>query len=118
MPNYSDEPERPRAEPEIIPPGRGNGRGRGPAWPQPPFGFTQNHGPQNHGPQNHGSQNYGSQRVFVGRIGPLGFALLLAMVGLFGAVMLLVLIGTALIWIPVIAVFLIIAAVGGLIRRL
>jgi hypothetical protein len=113
MPNYSDEPERPRAEPEIIPPGRGNGRGRGPAWPQPPFGFT-----QNHGPQNHGSQNYGSQRVFVGRIGPLGFALLLAMVGLFGAVMLLVLIGTALIWIPVIAVFLIIAAVGGLIRRL
>jgi hypothetical protein len=32
--------------------------------------------------------------------------------------MLLVLIGTALIWIPVIAVFLIIAAVGGLIRRL
>jgi hypothetical protein len=108
MPNYSDEPERPRAEPEIIPPGRGNGRGRGPAWPQPPFGFT----------QNHGSQNYGSQRVFVGRIGPLGFALLLAMIGLFGAVMLLVLIGTALIWIPVIAVFLIIAAVGGLIRRL
>jgi hypothetical protein len=108
MPNYSDEPERPRAEPEIIPPGQGNGRGRGPAWPQPPFGFT----------QNRGSQNYGSQRVFVGRIGPLGFLLILAMVGLFGAVMLLVLIGTALIWIPVIAVFLIIAAVGGLIRRL
>jgi len=112
MPNYSDEPERPRAEPEIIPPGRDNGRGR-PAWPQPPFGFT-----QNHDSQSRGSQGYGSQRVFVGRIGPLGFALLLAMVGLFGAVMLLVLIGTALIWIPVIAVFLIIAAVGGLIRRL
>ena len=50
--------------------------------------------------------------------GRSGFSLILAMVGLFGAVMLLVLIGTALIWIPVIAVFLIIAAVGGLIRRL
>jgi hypothetical protein len=108
MPNYSEEPERPRAEPEIIPPGRGDGRGRGPAWRQPPFGFT----------QNHGSQNYGSQRVFVGRIGPLGFLLLLAMVGLFGVIMLLVLFATALFWIPVIAVFLIIAAVGGLIRRL
>jgi hypothetical protein len=102
MPNYSEEPERPRAEPEIIPPGRGNGRGRGPAWP-PPFGFTQSQGPQ---------------RVFIGRIGPLGFALLLIMIGLFCAVRLLVLIGTALIWIPVIAVFLIIAAIGGLIRRL
>ncbi len=103
MPNYSDDPERPRAEPEIIPPGRGNGRGRGPAWPPPPFGFN---------------RSQGTQRVFVGRIGPLGFVLLLAMIGLLGAVLLLVLIGTALIWIPVIAVFLIIAAVGGLIRRL
>jgi hypothetical protein len=103
MPNYSEEPERPRAEPEIIPPGRSTDPGRGAGRRPPPFGFT---------------QNYGAQRVYIGRIGPLGFALLLAMVGLFGAVLLLVLIGAALIWIPVVAVLVVIAAVSGLLRRL
>ena len=56
--------------------------------------------------------------MFVGRIGPLGFALLLAMVGVFAAILLLVLFATALFWIPIVAILLIVAAVGGIIRRL
>jgi hypothetical protein len=100
MAKYSNEPERPRAEPEIIPPDRG-GR-RGPDWP-PSYGFT---------------QARSAHRVYVSRIGPFGFALLMLVVGLLGGVLLLALIGAALIWIPVVAVFLVIAAVSGLLRRL
>lgn len=108
MADNSNKPERPRVEPEIIPPNRGGGPddrfgGRTPNWPpQPPFGYAA------HGPQ----------RVFVGRIGPLGIALLLLAMSLFGAVFLFVLIGTALIWIPVAAVLLVVAGVVGLFRRL
>lgn len=104
MANNSDEPEQPRAEPEIIPPARGaRPRDRGPTWPPPPHGYTQMHG---------------TQRIYVGRIGPFGFALIMLIVGLMAAVMLLILIGTALIWIPLVAVLLVIAAISGLLRRL
>lgn len=99
MPTYRDEPERPRHEPEIIPPDRDSGRGS--AWP-PSHGFNQRR----------------SQRIYVTRIGPLGFALLMLIVGLFAGVLLLALIGAALIWIPVAAVLLIIAAIAGVLRRL
>ena len=103
MAKNPNEPERPRVEPEIIPPDRGGGPGgRGPSWP-PPYGFT---------------QTRGTQRIYVSRIGPFGFALIMLIVGLLAAVMLLVLIGTALIWIPVVAVLAIIAAISGLLRRL
>jgi len=101
MAKSSNEPERPRAEPEIIPPDRG--RGRAPSWPPPPYGFT---------------QARGTQRVYVSRIGPFGFALLMLVVGLLAAVLLLALIGAALIWIPVVAVLVIVAAISGLLRRL
>jgi hypothetical protein len=97
MANNSDRPERPRVEPEIIPPDRsGRTGGRRPDWPPP----------------------YGTQRVYIGRIGPFGFALLMLVVGLLGAVMLLILIGAALIWLPVVAILVVAAAVAGLLRRL
>jgi hypothetical protein len=99
MPIYRDEPEVPRQEPEIIPPDRGSGRSS--AWP-PSHGYNQRR----------------SQRIYVTRIGPLGFALLMLIVGLFAGVLLLALIGAALIWIPVAAVLLIIAAIAGVLRRL
>jgi hypothetical protein len=107
MAQAPDEPERPRFEPEIIPPRRGGGhddRGPagGPAWPPPPFGFT---------------QAGGTQRFYVRKVGPFGFALLMLVVGLLVALMLLILIGTALLWIPVIAVLAVIAAFSGLFRR-
>jgi hypothetical protein len=107
MADNPNKPERPRAEPEILPPERSSGpddrrfRGRGPNTP-PPFGTTA----------------HGTHRVYIGRIGPFGFALLMLVIGLLGAFMLFILIGAALIWIPVVAVLLVIAAISGLFRRL
>jgi len=101
MARHPDEPERPRAEPEIIPPDRG-GRGRDTGWP-PAYGFT---------------QMRGTQRVYVGRIGPFGFVLIMLIVGVLAAVLLLLLIGAALLWIPVVAALVVIAAISGLLRRL
>jgi hypothetical protein len=98
----SNEPERPRVEPEIIPPDRRGPNDRGASWP-PPYGFT---------------QMRGAHRVYVSRIGPFGFALIMLVVGLLAAVMLLILIGAALLWIPVVAVLVIIAAISGVFRRL
>lgn len=101
MPSNRDQPERPRREPEIIPPG--NDRpGRDSRWP-PSHGFN---------------ERRSTQRVYVSRIGPFGFALLLLMLALFGGVFLLALIGAALIWFPVLLVIAVIAAIAGLIRRL
>lgn len=60
----------------------------------------------------------GMHRIYVSRIGPLGFAIIMLVVGLFAAIMLLLLIGAALIWIPVVAVLVVIAAISGLLRRL
>jgi hypothetical protein len=101
MPSNRDQPERPRREPEIIPPG--NDRpGRDSRWP-PSHGFN---------------ERRSTHRVYVSRIGPFGFALLLLMLALFGGVFLLALIGAALIWFPVLLVFAVIAAIAGLIRRL
>jgi hypothetical protein len=101
MPSNRDQPERPRREPEIIPPD--NDRpGRDSRWP-PSHGFN---------------ERRSTHRVYVSRIGPLGFALLLLMLALFGGVFLLALIGAALIWFPVLLVFAVIAAIAGLIRRL
>lgn len=98
----SNEPERPRVEPEIIPPNHFGRHYRDERWP-PPHGFT---------------QMRGTNRVYVGRIGPFGSALIMLIAGLLAAVLLLILIGAALIWIPVVAVLVVIAALSGLFRRL
>lgn len=101
MPNQREQPERPRHEPEIIPPGK-DWPGRDPAWP-PNYGFD-------------GRRS--THRIYVGRIGPLGFVLFMLIAALFGGLLLLALIGAALIWFPVLLVFLVIAALAALIRRL
>jgi hypothetical protein len=101
MANNRDQPEQPRHEPEIIPPGD-HWPDRDASWP-PPCGH---------------SQRRSSHRIYVGRIGPLGFALFILIVALFGGIFLLVLIGAALIWLPVLLLFAVIGAVVGLIRRL
>ncbi|MGA8321415.1 MAG: hypothetical protein WBE48_26305 [Xanthobacteraceae bacterium] len=103
MAAYSNEPERPRIEPEILPPDRSDRAAGRDGWPPHPHGAG------------YGS---GSQRIFVTRIGPFGFALAMLVVGLFAAVLLLLLIGTALIWLPFVAAILIVGAVAGLLRRL
>ena len=101
MPSNRDQPERPRREPEIIPPGN-DWPNRDSRWP-PNYGFN---------------EARGTHRVYVSRIGPFGFVLLLLMLALFGGIFLLALIGAALIWFPVLLVFAVLAAIAGLIRRL
>ncbi len=51
------------------------------------------------------------------RIGPFGFALMMLIAGLLGAVFLLALIGTALIWIPLVAALVLAAFISRLFRR-
>jgi hypothetical protein len=101
MPSHSDKPERPRQEPEIIPPGND--------WPRQDSRFPPNYG---------FDERRSTHRIYVSRIGPLGFALFMIIAALFGGVLLLALIGAALIWFPVLLVFAVIAAIAGLIRRL
>jgi hypothetical protein len=99
MADDSRQPERPRVEPEIIPPDRSGQRSDWdrPAWRSPGAAWTGT-----------------TQRIYVGRIGPLGFAvLMLALVSLV-AILFLAIIGTALIWLP----FLLLAAVAAALYRL
>lgn len=94
-------PERPRAEPEIIPPDRSA------------------HSPWQRTWQTRWGQDgtRSTQRVFVMRPGPLSSAiLLLALVLIVGAIALTV-IGAFLIWIPVVALFVAVAAVYRFLRR-
>ena len=83
------QPEEPRAEPEIIPPGRARERGSA-EWV-----FRDQHG---------------THRVFVTRLGPFSLIAMLLLVGLVAAVVLALLLGAVLIWIPV-AVLLIVVAI-------
>jgi hypothetical protein len=108
MADNSTKPERPRAEPEIIPPDRSGGRGGsgGGGWPPPPYGYTG------------GYTGRGAHRLYVTRIGPIGFALLMLVVGLLAAIMLLILVGAALIWIPIVVVLVLAAAISRLLRWL
>ena len=91
-------PERPRAEPEIIPPDR---TGREYAWRRRewrPYGYTN-----------------GTHRIYVGGIGPLGIAILILLLGVVIAVGLLAIIGAVLFWIPVLVLL---VAAGALFRFL
>jgi hypothetical protein len=75
-------PEQPRAEPEIIPPGRAGRRERA--------AFVSV------------DERDGIRRVYVARPGPFTIMLALAILGLIGLVMLIVLLSVALVWIPVV----------------
>ena len=80
----SSRPERPRSEPEIIPPGRGGRRdGRGYVWTA-----TDEHG--------------GTQRIYVAQPGPFAIIAALVIAGLVLAGIVLLLLGLVLFWIPVI----------------
>jgi hypothetical protein len=98
MAQNRNEPELPRAEPEILPPDRGRSGGR--SWP--PYGDA---------------QARGTHRIYVTRIGPFGFALAMLAVGLLAAVFLLLIIGTALLWLPVVIGLAVIAAIFRIFRR-
>jgi hypothetical protein len=95
MSDHSDQPERPRAEPEIIPPSRGR-------YPSgSPYIFTQG----------------GTHRIYIRRVGPVGIALVMLFAALIVAAIFITVIGAVLVWIPIVALAVIIAAFYRLFRR-
>ena len=114
MADDQNPPERPRTEPEIIPPDRTGGRGGNSPWQA-----TRQTGTWQTGWNPDGGQDgaWRTQRVFVMRPGPLGFAVLVLVLGLIVAAIVLTVIGAFLIWIPVVALFVAVAAVFRFLRR-
>lgn len=101
MAENSNQPERPRLEPEIIPPDRTR---REPDWAQSAW-------------RPYASTSGGTHRIYVAGLGPFGIALLMLIVGIVAAVILLAVVGAVLIWIPVFALLLAAGVVFRLLRR-
>jgi hypothetical protein len=100
MANDQDRPEKPRAEPEIIPPDRSGRRAewQQAAWPYGPSGGA------------------GMNRIYVTRVGPFGVAMLTLVLALLTAAILLVFAGAIVIWLPVIALLIVVGAVVRFLR--
>jgi hypothetical protein len=101
MTDNHDRPERPRFEPEIIPPDHGEHQSdwRNTPWRSGPFGYTR-----------------ATQRVYVTRISPFSVVLVLLAIAAIVAIILVAAVGAILIWIPVIAAVLVIGALLRLFR--
>jgi hypothetical protein len=103
----TNQPQRPRAEPEIIPPDRTprrSDRHQQTRHQQTWRPFTSTVADETH-------------RIYVARLGPFGIALLMLIVGVLAAVMLLAVVGAVLIWIPLVALLVAVGAVFRLLRR-
>jgi hypothetical protein len=108
MANDKDQPELPRVEPEIIPPDRqerepARGPGRGSDW----RAAWRPDGP---------SQTGGMHRVYVTRIGPFGFAMLMLGFAILAAAILLIFAGAILLWLPVVALLIVVGAIVRFLR--
>jgi hypothetical protein len=97
MADDTNPPERPRVEPEIIPPDR---TGRYSPWSSDPFTATR-----------------GTQRVYISRVGPFGIALLLLAFAAVATIVMIAILGAVLIWIPIVAVALAAGALFRVLRR-
>jgi hypothetical protein len=105
MANDRDQPELPRVEPEIIPPDRdGRGPGRGADWRRPAW--------RPYGP----NETAGMHRVYVARIGPFGFAMLMLGFAILAAAILLVFSGAILLLLPVVALLIVVGAIVRFLR--
>jgi hypothetical protein len=102
MPRKSNKPEQPRVEPEIIPPERTR---QGMDWRQPAW--------RPYGP----GQAGGSYRVYVGRVGPFGVAMLALAFAILAVVIVFAIIGAVLFWIPIVALAVVAAAIFRFLRR-
>lgn len=89
-------PQRPRVEPEIIPPDRSPRR---PGWGGEEFTVTG-----------------ATHRLYVARLGPFGGVLLLLALVALAVIILLALLGALLLWLPVIALIVLIGGLAGLLR--
>jgi hypothetical protein len=101
MASDRDQPELPRVEPEIIPPDRA---GRGPGWRRPAW------------PPYRQGETPGMHRVYVTRIGPFGFAMLTLAFAILAAAILLVFAGAILLWLPVVALLIVVGAIVRFLR--
>jgi hypothetical protein len=101
MSEYSNRPERPRLEPEIIPPARGR---RESGWQYDVW-------------QPYASSTGGPHRLYVARLGPIGLAILMALIGIGVAVLVLAVVGALLIWIPILALLVAAGVIFRLWRR-
>ena len=101
MAHYSDRPERPRLEPEIIPPARGRLE---PGWQ---YDVWEPYAP------NAGT----THRVYMAKLGPFGLAMIMLAVGFAAGVILLAVVGALLVWIPILALLVGAGVVYRLLRR-
>lgn len=103
MTDNRNKPERPRYEPEIIPPDHGGRQSdwRYTPWRDNPFGDART-----------------TQRVYATRLGPFGIALVLLAIAAIVAIVLIAAVGAVLIWVPIIVAVLVIGAVFRLLRGL
>jgi hypothetical protein len=106
MTDDHEPPERPRYEPEIIPPDHGERQSdwrstpwRDSNWRGSPFGGGRT-----------------AQRVYVTRVGPFGIALMLLAIAAIVAIIVIATVGALLIWVPVVVAVLIVGALFRLFR--
>jgi hypothetical protein len=98
------EPERPRSEPEIIPPGQDGRAGRGPE--RGPGGIWMRV-----------EETDGRQRIYVGRPSIPALILGLMIVGFVAALAFLAMAGLLLVWMPILVVGIALALLSNKIRR-
>jgi len=102
-----DQPERPRTEPEIIPPDRA-GRSE---WHRSPW---RDEAPWR---DDRFAQARGTQRIYVGRLGPFGVALLVLAIVAIVSIIVIAALGALLIWLPIVAALVVGGALFRLLRR-
>lgn len=101
MAHYTDRPERPRLEPEIIPPARGR---REPGWQ---YDVREPYAP------NAGT----THRLYMAKLGPFGLAMIMMGIGFVAALILLAVLGALLVWLPILALLVGAGVVYRLLRR-
>lgn len=103
MASGANRPERPRLEPEIIPPGLGRAGWGDQRWPNETRSF--------------GSESGITYRIHIARLGPVAIAMLLLLMGVIGVAILLTVVGAMLVWIPLVGLLVGAGALYRLLRR-
>jgi hypothetical protein len=106
MAEDSNQPEQPRVEPEIIPPDR----------PRRQSDWRQSNWPPRWRPYQFGQARQ-THRIYVTRLGPFGCALLFLVLAILAAAIFLAILGAVLLWVPVVALLVVVAAIFRLFRR-
>ena len=91
--------EKPRAEPEIIPPTHNDRQSRSNTARSRVF-----------------ADGEGTRHIYVARLGPLGMLLLALMIGILFAMILVLVLGAFLIWIPLVVLMVAVAIISSLFR--